>query len=110
MTTSSMCAAARERSRSPLTWLALVTLCIYLGWGIVNPVLPLFAQDFGVGTAFGWFRRYTKIAIPTATTTMAPNSRAHFRRLGACFSVFTGVSFMAALVASADTVGASPDA
>lgn len=39
-----------EPGRSPLLALALVTFCIYLGWGIVSPVLPLYASSFGVGS------------------------------------------------------------
>lgn len=43
-------APAATAGGAPLRWLALVTFAIYLGWGIVNPVLPLYAAGFGVGS------------------------------------------------------------
>lgn len=39
-----------QSGRGPLVWLALVTFSIYLGWGLVSPVLPLYAETFGVGS------------------------------------------------------------
>jgi DHA1 family multidrug resistance protein-like MFS transporter len=38
-------------SRSPLRALAIATFCIYFGYGLVTPILPLFARALGAGPA-----------------------------------------------------------
>jgi DHA1 family multidrug resistance protein-like MFS transporter len=38
-------------SRSPLRALAIATFCIYFGYGLVTPILPLFARALGAGSA-----------------------------------------------------------
>jgi DHA1 family multidrug resistance protein-like MFS transporter len=43
-------AGEAQSGRGPLLWLALVTFAIYLGYGLVSPVLPLYAESFGVGS------------------------------------------------------------
>lgn len=48
--TANSAAGESPEGRSPLLWLALVTFAIYLGWGLVSPVLPLYAESFGVGS------------------------------------------------------------
>ncbi len=37
--------------RSPLRALAVATFCIYFGYGLVTPILPLFARALGAGSA-----------------------------------------------------------
>lgn len=37
--------------RSPLRALAIATFCIYFGYGLVTPILPLFARALGAGPA-----------------------------------------------------------
>lgn len=43
--------SAASSGRSPLRALVITTFCVYFGFGLVSPVIPLFASDLGAGAA-----------------------------------------------------------